>query len=167
VGVEHGKEGTGEGVGGDVDFGLAIGGAEGHAVGDGPEWILSRGLEEDGMRDGGGFEGDDLALITCCTTLTSELSGVCADVKDEVDLEVGEEETVAESLGGVDIGLSNLVTGSFYYRAEGALQGLCHVVEVSRIGVAGARQRAGSSGLLIKCRSDAVGECMKWLTRAI
>ncbi len=36
VGVEHGEDGAGEGVGGDVDFDFAGGGAEGHAVGYGP-----------------------------------------------------------------------------------------------------------------------------------
>jgi len=42
----------------------------------------------------------------------------------------------------VDVGLLNLVTGSFYYGAERVLQGLCHVVEVSRMAAARSGENA-------------------------
>ena len=113
VRVEHGKDGAGEGVGRNIDFDLAIGGSEGHAVGDVPERICRGGLKKAGVRGGGGFEGDDLALVAGRAALMSELTGVGADIDDEIDLELGEEEVVAKLLRGVDAGLSDLKAGGF------------------------------------------------------
>ena len=49
VSVEHRKDGAGVGVDGNVDLGLAVGGSERHAVGDGPEGIGCGGTEEGGV----------------------------------------------------------------------------------------------------------------------
>ncbi len=91
VGVEHGEDGAGVGVEGDVDFGFAVDGSEGHAVGDGPERIGCGGVEERGVRGGGGLEGEDFAAVAGGAALAGELAGVGADVEDEADVELGEE----------------------------------------------------------------------------
>ena len=98
VGVEHGKDGAGERVGRDVDLDFAGCGAEGHAVGYGPEGVCCSGLKEAGVCGGGGLEGDDLAFVAGCAALMDELTGVGAYVEHEVDRELGEEEVVAEFL---------------------------------------------------------------------
>jgi hypothetical protein len=96
VRVKHGKDGAGEGVGCDIDFDLAIGGSEGHAVGYVPERICFGELKKAGVRGGGGLEGDDLAHVAGRPALMGELTGVGADIDDEVDLKLGEEEVMAK-----------------------------------------------------------------------
>jgi hypothetical protein len=124
VGVEHGEDGTREGVGGDVDFGVAGVVAEGHTVGDLPEGVGCGGLKEGGVRGCGGFEGDDSALIADGSAVPRELAGVGADVEDEIDVELREEEAVAEILRAVDAGLADLVAGGFGEGAQGVFEGL-------------------------------------------
>jgi hypothetical protein len=138
VGVEHGKDGARVGVGRDVDFDLAVGSSERYAIGYAPERIVCGGLKQGGVSGGRGLEGEDSAVVAGGSALTGELAGVGTDVEDEIDLKLREEEAMAELLRGVDAGFPDLVTGSFYYGAEGVLKGLCHVVEVSRMAVAGA-----------------------------
>jgi hypothetical protein len=62
---------------------------------------------------GGGFEGDDFAAVASVSALTGELAGVGADVEDEVDGKLREQEAVAEFLRGVDAGLADFEAGGF------------------------------------------------------
>jgi hypothetical protein len=135
VSVEHGEDGAGVGVDGDVDLGLAVGGSEGHAVGDGPEGVGCGGVKEAGVGSGGGFEGDDLAAVAGGSAMTGELAGVGADVEDEVDGKLGEEELEAESLRGVDAGLADFEAGGFGHGAESVFERGVHDAWVSRVAV--------------------------------
>ena len=114
VGVEHGQDGTGVGVGGDVDLDFAGGVAEGHAVGDDPEGIAGGGLEEFivGVLDG--LEGDDFAAVAEGSAVKAELAGVGSDVEDEIDAEGGEEEARAEPFRGVDAVFADLQAGDLH-----------------------------------------------------
>jgi hypothetical protein len=96
VSVEHRKDGAGVGVGRDIDFDLAIGGSQGHAAGYVPERVCGGGSKKTRVRDGGGLEGDDLALVAGCPALTGELAVVGPDIDDEVDLKLGEEQVMAK-----------------------------------------------------------------------
>ena len=131
VRVEHGEDGAAEGVGGDVDLGFAGGGSEGDA-GYCPEGIGCGGGLESLIGGAAGFEGEDFAVVVDGAAELCELAGVGTYVEDEVEVEKREEAAVAEFLRAVDVSFPNLMTGGFYYGADGVSYGVRHVVVVSK-----------------------------------
>src|SRR6202044_190641 len=103
--------GAGEGVGGDIDLCFAWGGSECHAVCDVPEGVFGCGCEQKPVRVAGGFKGYDLSLVPVGPALGGEVACIGSDIEDEVDIEAGEEKTVAKSAGGIDTDRLNLVAG--------------------------------------------------------
>jgi len=118
VGVQHGEDGAGERVGGDVDLDFAGDGTQSHAIRDGPERIGDSSFEKLSMCCTGGFKREDASLIAVSAAERRELPRVGTHVDEEVDSQKREKFAIPQLLRAVDARLPDLVTGRFYCGAD-------------------------------------------------
>ncbi len=128
VRVQHGKDGAGEGVGGDVDLDLARGSAERMRSATVPEGIGGGSLEEFSMGRTGGFKREDLAFVTVLAAEHCELARVGAHVNEEVDPQQREELAMTQLLRAVEARLSNREPIGFSECAQSVLNRRKHLL---------------------------------------